>query len=70
MDANASMEIIVDSDTTVQNVEITLWSSASKKAEKVGKLETPPLEIRYIWNQEAGHRGRHPLKVQPRKKNN
>ena len=47
MEANASMEIIIDSDTAVQSVEkITLWSSASKKVEKVGKLETPPLEIR------------------------
>ena len=38
--------------------KITLWSSASVKVEKVGKLEIPPLEIRYIiWNQEVGHRG-------------
>lgn len=69
MEANASMEIIVDSDTAAQSVEkITPWSSASIKVEKVAKPEIPPLEIR--WDQEVGHRGRHPLKAQSRRKNN
>ena len=62
------MEIIVDSDTAVQSVEkTTLWSSASIKVEKVGKLEIPALKIR--WDQEVGHRGPYPLKAQFRRKN-
>ena len=66
MEANASMEIIADSDTAAQSVEITLWSSASIKVEKVGKLEIPPLEIR--WDQEGGASGPTPSQSSIQKK--